>query len=181
MMRGVLAVSMILSASQSQAALVYLCWVGNNGYTMTGTMEFPDALQDAPMVTEADVTRFKIAGYLDGNLLGTWDLADKTPTTTWYLRYIPSEMRFPTNGEVPGIIDQGWNADGTAEDCGNPGFGFNAGNYAQDFCVNGVWVEPSGMPPPTPFLAQNEAPYSTDCAGPKLMSRLELPWDDELG
>jgi hypothetical protein len=171
MIRAAVAVSLAVAASPSQAELVYLCWQGSNGYTMTGTMEFPDSLTSAPMITEADVTRFKISGYLEQTLIGTWDLADRTETTTWYLRYMPAEMRFPTNGEVPGTIDQGWNADGTATDCGNPGFGFNAGNYAQDFCLDGVWVEPSGVPPSTPFLAQYDAPYSPDCSGPALSSK----------
>ncbi len=170
-LRSALIASLALTASQSQAALIYLCWQGGNGYTMTGSMEFPDNLLTAPLITEADVTRFKIAGYLEGQLIGTWDMAQRTEFTTWYLRYFPDRMQFPTNGEVMGIIDQGWNADGTASDCGPGGFGFNAGNYAQDFCLNGVWVEPSGVPPETPFLAQTEAPYSPDCSGPAFTSK----------
>jgi hypothetical protein len=170
-LRAALVSSLVLGAGPSQAALVYFCWQGSNGYTMTGTMEFPDTLLSSSMITEADITRFKIAGYLEGTLIGTWDLADRQEFTTWYLRYIPSEMRFPTNAEVPGPIDQGWNADGTATDCGSPGFGFNAGNYAQDFCLDGIWVEPSGVPPSTPFLAQLEAPYSPDCSGPAFTSK----------
>jgi hypothetical protein len=104
-------------------------------------MEFPDELLPSDMITEAEVTRFTIAGYLNGALIGTWDMADRTDTTTWYLRYLQREMRFPTNSEVPGPFDQGWNADGTATDCGAGGFGFNAGSYAQDFCLYGVWTE----------------------------------------
>ncbi len=165
-----LALAATLSATTADAAMVYICWVGANGYTMTGSMDFPDSLADADMITEADVTRFKIAGYFEGQLIGTWDLADRTETTTWYLRYFPREMRFPTNAEVPGLIDQGWNADGTATDCGPGGFGFNAGNYAQDFCLDGVWIEPSGVPPETPFFAQSEAPWTPDCSGPRLLS-----------
>lgn len=167
-----LALAATLSATTADAAMVYICWVGANGYTMTGSMEFPDSLANADMITEADVTRFKIAGYFEGQLIGTWDMADRTETTTWYLRYFPREMRFPTNAEVPGIIDQGWNADGTATDCGPGGFGFNAGNYAQDFCLDGVWIEPSGVPPETPFFAQTEAPWTPDCSGPRLLSGL---------
>lgn len=171
-MLRILTATTLLWASTADAAMVYICWVGGNGYTMTGSMEFPDSLLTADMVTESDVTRFKIAGYLEGQLIGTWDMADRTETTTWYLRYLPSEMRFPTNSEIPGPFDQGWNADGTATDCGAGGFGFNAGNYAQDFCLDGVWIEPSGVPPETPFFAQTEAPWSPDCSGPRLIGAL---------
>ncbi len=166
-----LATSLSLAAASADAAIVHLCWVGGDGYTMTGTMEFPDALLAAPMVTQDDVTRFKISGYHQGQLIGTWDLAQRTSATSWYLRYIPATMTFPTDGQVSGPIDQAWNADGTATDCGNPGFGFNAGNYAQDFCRDGAWIESSGVPPSTPFKAQTDAPYSADCSGPRLMSK----------
>ncbi|MFV0302104.1 MAG: hypothetical protein ACK5IP_14735 [Paracoccus sp. (in: a-proteobacteria)] len=158
-------------AGPADAAVVHFCWQGENGYTMTGRMEFPDALLTRGMITEADVTAFRITGYRDGEALGSWDMAGRRPDATWYLRYMPIVMQFPVDEKVPGPFDQGWNADGTARDCGNPGFGFNAGNYAQDFCVNGVWVEESGMPPPTPFYAMTTPPPTPDCSGPMLMSK----------
>ena len=162
-----------LIAAPAHAAVVHICWVGANGYTMTGRMAFPDPLLAAPLVTEADITAFRITGYLQGQLLGKWDLSDLTPATTWYLRYFPDTMTFPTTGEYvsPYGIDQGWNANGDVTDCGSPGFGFNAANYAQDFCLNSTWVEPSGMPPETPFKASMQAPYTPDCAGPALVSK----------
>ena len=170
-----LTVAALFCAEAAQAATVHFCWVGGNGHTMTGVMEFDDAALSAPMITEEEVTAFRIEGYRDGVLIGSWDMADRTATTTWYLRYLPREMRFPTNSEVPGPFDQGWNADGTATDCGAGGFGFNAGNYAQDFCLDGVWIEASGVPPETPFLAQPEAPSSPDCSGPQMLSARGRP------
>jgi hypothetical protein len=161
----------LLLAAPAQAELVHFCWAGSNGYTMTGAMEFPDALLSAPLITEADVTRFKIAGSRDGTLIGTWDMETRQPDDTWYLRYWPDRMQFPTNGEVLGPFDQGWNADGTAMDCDAGEFGFNAGNYAQDFCLDGVWVEESGIAPSVPFIAQYHLPESPDCAGPALLSK----------
>lgn len=162
-----------LVARPANAAVIHICWLGANGYTMTGRMEFPDSLLTAAIVTEADITAFRISGYLEGQLLGKWDLSDLTPTTTWYLRYDPVRMTFPTNGELvsPNNIDQGWNANGDVTDCGSPGFGFNAANYAQDICVNGTWVEPSGVPPETPFKSSTQAPFTPDCAGPALVSK----------
>ncbi len=169
MIRLACAAAVALYSTQAHAAMVHFCWVGGNGYTMTGSMEFPDELLDTHMITEADVLRFKIAGYLDGQLIGTWSLDQLTPTTSWTLRYHPRTMTFPTTeGPLSGSYQE-WNADGTATDCGPGGFGFNAGNYAQDFCLNGVWVEPSGVPPETPFVAQTTAPYRSDCTGTALI------------
>lgn len=165
-----LALVLALSAAPAQAVTIWICWQGSNGYTMSGRMEFPDRLRDADMITEDDVTAFQITGYRDGIALGSWSLADRQDWQTWYLRYLPREQIFPTNDRIPGPFDQGWNADGTATNCGLGGFGFNAGNYAQDFCLDGVWLEESGMPPPTPFYALTEPPYIADCSDPALVS-----------
>lgn len=146
------AVILSLIATQANAADFYFCWIGANDYTMTGQMTIPDAALSQPMVTEADVTRFKIAGYQAGSLLGKWDMATRLDGASWMLRYDPGRAVFATPGELGLGVTQAWNANGNANDCGNPGFGFNLGNYAQDFCVNGQWIEESGMPPDTPFL-----------------------------
>ena len=171
MIRTLALVSLV--ATPADAAVIHICWQGSHGYTMTGRIEFPDSLLTAPIVTQADITAFRITGYLEGQLLGKWDLSDLTPATTWYLRYDPVSMTFPTtatNLSATGI-DQGWNANGDVTDCGSPGFGFNAANYAQDICLNGIWVEPSGVPPETPFKASAVAPFTPDCAGPALVSK----------
>ena len=160
-----------LWAQPSHAALVHFCWAGSNGYTMTGSMEFPNDLAQADVITEQEVTRFRIAGFRNGELIGTWDMSTREPDDTWYLRYFPKLMQFPTNGEVLGPFDQGWNADGTAMDCDKGEFGFNAGSYAQDFCLSGVWIEESGVEPEKPFIAQTTAPTDPACAGPALLSK----------
>ncbi len=165
------ALLLALWAQPSHAALVHFCWAGSNGYTMTGSMEFPDDLAQADVITEQEVTRFRIAGFQNGALIGTWDMSTREPDDTWYLRYFPRLMQFPTNSEVPGPFDQGWNADGTAMDCDEGEFGFNAGNYAQDFCLSGVWIEESGVEPQKPFIAQTTAPTDPACAGPALLSK----------
>jgi hypothetical protein len=48
---------------------------------------------------------------------------------------------------------QEWNANGQVDDCGSPGFGFNGGNWAQDFCIDNVWIEESSIDPDTPLPA----------------------------
>ncbi len=144
--------ALALVANSAQAADFYFCWQGSNGYTMTGQMTLNPSALNKPVVTQDDVTLFKIAGYQNSQLLGKWDMATRADGSSWILHYDPARRVFLTPGEMGLGVSQAWNADGTATDCGDPGFGFNLGNYAQDFCLNGVWVEESGMPPETPFL-----------------------------
>lgn len=151
MIRG-LAVATCLLANSSDAADFYFCREGANGHTMTGQMSINPTALNKPIVTQDDVTLFRIAGYRDGQLLGKWDMTSRDDDDSWFLNYDPARSVFMTPGEMGLGVSQAWNADGTATDCGTPGFGFNLGNFAQDFCLNGVWVEESGMPPETPFL-----------------------------
>jgi hypothetical protein len=151
-----------LVATQAQAADFYFCWQGGNGYTMTGQMSINPAALNKPVVTQDDVTLFRIAGYQNGALLGKWDQATRAENDSWLLNYDPARRAFMTPAEMGLGVSQEWNADGTAMDCGVPGFGFNLGNYAQDFCLDGVWVEASGMPPETPFLV-SPIPVDPQC------------------
>lgn len=147
-----LAFALSLIGTQSHAVDFYFCWQGANDFTMTGQMTINPVALNKPVVTQDDVLEFRIAGYLDGQLLGKWDMATRAPDDSWLLNYDPARRVFMTPGDLGLGVSQAWNADGTATDCGTPGFGFNLGNYAQDFCLNGRWVEESGMPPETPFL-----------------------------
>ncbi len=146
------AIGVSLLATQVQAVDYYFCWQGANGYTMTGQMSVDPTALNKPLVTQDDVTEFRIAGYRDGFLLGKWDKAARDADDSWFLNFDPAAREFLTPAAMGLGVSQAWNANGNADDCGNPGFGFNLGNFAQDFCVNGVWVEESGMPPETPFL-----------------------------
>jgi len=146
------AFTLSLVASQAHAVDFYFCWEGGNGYTMTGQMSITPAAINKPIVTQEDVIEFRIAGYQNGMLLGKWDMAAREEDDSWFLNYNPVTREFLTPGALGLGVSQAWNADGTATDCGTPGFGFNLGNFAQDFCVNGLWIEESGMPPETPFL-----------------------------
>jgi hypothetical protein len=119
---------------------------------MTGQMSIMPSALNKPVITQDDVTLFRIAGYQNQQLLGKWDMATRESDDSWLLNYDPARSVFMTPGEMGLGVSQAWNADGTATDCGNPGFGFNLGNFAQDFCLNGRWIEESGMPPETPFL-----------------------------
>ncbi|RYH02041.1 hypothetical protein EU805_12390 [Salipiger sp. IMCC34102] len=144
------------------AETLNFCWTGANGYTMTGRMTLSDAAMRKPIVTQGDVSAFKIAGYRNGALLGTWNAQDAGPETTWHLRFDPATMTFPTGGSFTGPRSQGWNANGEVTDCGLGGFGFNSGNYGQDICVNGAYISASTIDPATPFVA-TRAPVTPEC------------------
>ena len=153
---------MFAFSTTAHAATLNICWTGAGGYTMTGRMELPDAAMRKRLVTEKDITAFQITGYLNGEKIGSWNLKQRLPATTWFLRFEPKTLSFPVGGNFGSLVSQGWNADGDVEDCGNPGFGFNSGNYAQDVCVNGRYVEKSSIDPVTPLIATYD-PVTPDC------------------
>lgn len=158
----------LLIAQPAQAERFYFCWAGAGGYTMTGVMDVSDTSMRQAIITETDVTSFQIIGFERGVAIGSWSLADRTPSTTWHLRFNPQTLTFPTGGNFPSDASQGWNADGDVEDCGRAGFGFNSGNYAQDICWRGVWMEQSSIDPDTPLRATKQ-PVTPDCRGVALL------------
>jgi len=129
------------------------CWVGANGYHMEGRMRLADGADVTNLLTERDVSAFRITGFLDGTALGTWSLADLTQDTAWRLNFDPVTRSFPVGGYAPAGTGQRWNASGAMNDCGVPGFGFNAGNFSQDICVNNTWIQDSIIDVFTPLPA----------------------------
>ncbi len=149
-------IATLIAATPLQAAQFQFCWTGANGYTMEGRIEFPDAYVSTGLITETDVTGFQIIGFLDGVALGSWDLSNLTPDTSWTLRFDTNTLRFPTGGLRQDNSYQEWNANGQVDNCGaQGGFGFNGGNYAQDVCLNNVWIEDSSIEPLIPLFAQS--------------------------
>lgn len=141
----------LMLAAPAAAETRYICWVGGNGYTMTGEFTFPDSLTNSPLVTHDDLTDFRITGNLRGNPIGSWDMSQRTPDTRWLFRYNAQIDKF-LFGDLDNGLYQEWNAGGDVDDCGIPGFGFNAGNYAQDVCIDNVWIEDSSVDPLKPLL-----------------------------
>ena len=159
----------VLSAAPALAETRYICWRGAGGYTMTGSFSFPDRLTAADRVSGTELTAFRIEGYRDGKPLGSWDLADREPGTSWLVDYAPREGRFRL-GSGDGIY-QAWNANGAVDDCGDPGFGFNAGNAGQDVCVDGAFRRDSTIAWDTPLVTY-AAPRQPDaCDNAPLMSK----------
>lgn len=159
-------------AAPVQAAQFNFCWVGAAGYSMTGTIGFPDAAMDQDIITESDVTHFQIIGYNRMIPIGAWSLDTMKPNDTWHLRFDPQSLSFPTGGSYGTDASQGWNANGGMQDCGRQGFGFNSGNYSQDFCLFGAWVEQSAIDPSTPFPATSQ-PVDAACTTTFLLGKRE--------
>lgn len=155
---------------QATAADIHFCWIGDNGYSMSGRMSVPDHLMSKNLITEEDVTGFSITGFHDGRPLGHWNAADRAPGATWHLRFDPQRRTFLTGGTFSTLNSQGWNANGGVTDCGNPGFGFNSGNYAQDICLNGKYVASSSIAPETP-LTTSDHPLGADCRSRMLLGK----------
>ena len=157
-------------ATPLTAADLHFCWRGDNGYTMTGVLSLPDSALKQDLVTEADVTGLVITGYHMGRVLGRWDSRKQRPGATWHLRFDPQTRQFLTGGSFTTDHSQGWNANGSVNDCGNPGFGFNSGNYAQDLCVDGTYIHLSSIDPATPLLA-GDAPAAPSCDSRMLLGK----------
>lgn len=162
----VLALCFIAGASQGETR--FICWRGANGFTMTGQFEYPDALAAKRVIRETDLAAFRIKGFLNGALIGQWSLDDLGPETSWLLRYDPVRHVFPLSG--PSGLYQMWNANGLVDDCGVPGFGFNAGNGGQDICLDDTFVTASTIDPATP-LTSFANPQPADCIGQPLLGK----------
>ena len=168
MVRLCIAVALILAAGVGRSETRYICWRGAGGYTMTGKFQYADALAQRPLIRESDLISFRIEGFLDGERIGRWSLDDLRPETSWLFRYDPVRHIFPLTD--PSGLYQMWNANGLVNDCGTPGFGFNAGNGGQDVCIDDTFVTASTIDPATP-LVSFARPQSADCIGEPLLGK----------
>ena len=139
------------AAIPAETARFQFCWIGANGFTMEGIIGFPAELLDSGIITEEQVTEFRIWGYHEGLPIGSWSLEERRFETTWTLFFDTDAREFPMGGHFLRQSYQAWNANGSVNDCGVPGFGFNGGNWAQDVCVDNVWIEASSIDPATPL------------------------------
>jgi len=171
MIRAALLTLMI--STPATAADFEFCWEGANGYRMEGTMSVPDDLLDRALVSHDEISAFFIQGFKDGIPLGAWDMRQLTPTTSWNLSFDPRGMVFPTGGMHNSPKGQAWNAGGRADDCGDPGFGFNSGTNAQDLCVDNVWRTDSMISRYTRFPVFEAGSVALDCGGVALFSLLD--------
>jgi len=160
-------------AMPAQAAEFEFCWMGANGYVLEGRMSVPDAALNQSTVTEDDVTYFAISGTRNGVPIGSWSLAQLTPTTSWNLNFDPMAMAFATGGYSNTPQGQQWNASGSVNNCGTPGFGFNSGGGGQDLCVDDTYRMDSIVEFDTPFPVYPLG-KGPSCFDRPLLGRLEI-------
>jgi len=163
---------LLLLATPAKAADFVFCWQGDNGYRMEGRMTVPDVRLSQALVRHDDVTGFFIQGFHHDIPIGSWDLSQLTADTSWNLSFDPVRMVFPTGGMHDGPEGQAWNAGGRANDCGDPGFGFNSGTNAQDLCVNDTWITDSMINRYTRFPVYGSGATALDCGGAPLLGAL---------
>ena len=166
-----LLLALALLGTPARAVTHTFCWRGANDYRIEGFISYPDTAQGW-LITETTVTGFGITGWQGSRYLGRWSMKDLTPETSWTLRFDSETLSFPMGGYIEDGTYQEWNANGFADDCGTPGFGFNGGNRAQDICVDGMFIDESGVPPDTPLSV---SPDPANPCGPLPMSGLRLP------
>lgn len=164
----------VIATSAAQAETFFICWRGAGGYSMTGQMTVPDEALNRPIIFHDDVTEFQITGYFEGRTIGSWSLAELTPDTSWFLQYDVRGGFFPLKN-LNGLY-QMWNANGAVNNCGVPGFGFNAGNAGQDVCVDNTYIISSSIAWDTPILTY-DAPQNPSCTGTELLGALPAPLD----
>jgi hypothetical protein len=109
------------AAAPSDNARFQFCWIGASGYTMEGIIGFPGDLLGTGIITQADLTEFRIWGYLDGVPVGSWSMQQRTTETSWTLFFDTNAIAFPMGGHFLEQSYQEWNANGQVDDCGKPG------------------------------------------------------------
>jgi len=144
--------ALAFGSSGGSAALFSLSWTGANGYGMTGQFSFADSLLGTGVIDETQIETFSIEGFLNGAALGSFTLDPSSPPTFWNVNFDTDLLAFLVGGNSTSGTGQQWNQSGnTGRGCGNPGFGFNSGDFSQDICVDNNFVSASSVPPNTPI------------------------------
>lgn len=136
-------VGLIVGMSTAQAAIITqdLGWQGPNGYSMSGTFSYSDALSGP--ITGAQLSSLVIDGFLNGSPIGSWDLANGFAGFTFNFNFNATTLLFAQSGNSGGSNGQDWNDTLGGNTCPNPGFGFTSGSAGQGLCVNGSFVSAS--------------------------------------
>ena len=81
-------------------------------------------------------------------------------------------------------MPQAWNMDGGGYNCGQGGFGFNIGDFAQDICVDNTLIQASQIDPHTPLGAERDDAHTFGpqaCLAPMLLGALMPPREPRPG
>ena len=62
---------------------------------MRGMIGFPSELLGTGIITQSQVTEFRIIGFRDDLPVGSWSLDQLTPTTSWELYFDTRSLEFP--------------------------------------------------------------------------------------
>ncbi len=110
-----------------------LAWVGLNGYTMTGTFSYNDALIGTGPIDETQIDTLTIEGFRYGTSVGTWDLADGlgTGAEAFNFNFDTTTNEFVVGGDFDSAAGQAWNL------LGDPGLGFLSQFNEQGLSLNG--------------------------------------------
>lgn len=169
------AVAAMGTADAASAASWRFEWVGGDGYRMVGAFSMSDAEAGAEIVDGDALACFVIRGFDGDQPIGVWRISQLTDATFWNFSFEPRTGLFPVGGVSFGPGGQEWNMSGAGDGCGAEGFGFNAGNAAQDLCVDDAWVSASSQPAGQPFVAIRDDTLAfapDECRGPALFSGL---------
>ena len=135
-------------SSAADAASYEFTWNGEGGYKMEGAFSISDDLAKKAYIDKSAIECFWIQGYRSDVPIGSWSVGDLTPETTWSFGFKPQDLEFQMAGNR-----NEWNMNGTGRGCGKDGFGFHAGSYAQDICINNRLITASQVTPRTPMMA----------------------------
>ena len=174
-MRAVLFLLLFAGAASAEPATWRFSWEGEGGYALRGALRY-DTAETGRIVRETDLSCFVIEGMRDEVPVGRWALTELTNETTWRLHFDAEAGAFLVEGDGA-WMPQAWNMDGTGDDCGPDGFGFNIGNAAQDLCLDNRLVVASQVDPfrPFPAVRDDKAELPGDaCYAPPLLGGLSM-------
>ncbi len=122
-------------ATGAKAASYSMSWTGSDGYSMTGSFSFSDALLGSTHVTETDLTTFEIQTFLNGGALNSWDYFNDGLSAGASMNFnfdaVAGTFR---SGNYSNTDDgQEWNANIFETGCGTKA-GFLMGNVGHGIC-----------------------------------------------
>ncbi len=123
----------------AQAITQNLSWVGYNGYYMTGTFSFNDALIGTGVIDATSLDTLMIQGFRYGTPIGTWNLADGQGAGA-------TAFQFGFNTDTNSFLQGGSAGEGQFwNNSGSPGLGFFNNDSFQGLTLNGVVLGDSSL------------------------------------
>ena len=132
----------VLTVFANAAPVNYqISWEGNSGYEMRGGFSFDQSLHGTGVIHADALESFYIEGYLNGQIIGSWNYFTNPPTGTFNFNFDTYTDQFLTGGLSHSGTGQDWNTPSGGSDCDS--FGFGSGSVAQAICVDGAFSSDS--------------------------------------